>query len=337
VRRVIALLVVLVASLAFAENPKGAKYEPPKPAKSFRTSATVKVPPGKSALLALRGRVVLLTIVETYNTRCADAVPDMNGLHDRLGPRGLTLLALFHEEEKDAVEKWIATTGFKGSAAIVDTQDFEKVIQREYQAPGYPWSFVIDAKGALQRHDHPSGLQDAWLEPYLDEATQPPLLPETLADAQKELDAGAWAKAKAALQAARDGGKLSKVDAGWAQGVSRWIELRRSRTIPEGDKLEAEGWHWDAWWVFDDFTRRFEGMEGVDVARQKADAIRASTDKAVEEDLKQGDDLVKAKEHLAKKTKQGNEAARFTLTRMTKLKTRFGERAAELLATVPPK
>lgn len=330
-------LVAAPLSTASAENPKGGVYDPPKAAKGFKTTTTIKVPPGKSALLALRGRVVLMTIVETYNQRCADAVPDMNALHDKLGPRGLTLLALFHEEEKDAVEKWIATTGFKGAAAIVDTEPFEKTIQREYQAPGYPWSFLIDAKGALVRHDHPSGYQDMWIEPLLDAATQPPLLPESLADAQKELDGGAWAKAKAALQAALDGGKLSKPDQGWAKGVQRWIESRRAKTIPEAEKMAADGAYWDAWWTFDDYTRRFEGMEGVDVARAKADEIRASKEKAVTDDLVIGDDIAKAKDYLAKKTKQGNDTARTILTRISKLKSRYAERAAELLATVPPK
>jgi thiol-disulfide isomerase/thioredoxin len=322
--------VVALAALSLAENPKGAKIDPPRPAKSFPITECLQMRPTKDPLKSLRGRVVLLTFFGTYYERCAAAVPDLVAMNDRLGPRGLSVLFVTADEERATVEKWLQTNGVKWGAVIADTETKEKLLLREYPAPGYPWTWVIDAKGNMVLHDHPQGLKDAVLEPYLDDTTAPPVMPETFAQAQQELDAGTWAKAKATLQAAVEGGKLSKVEAGWAKGVAKWIDMRRPKVLAEAEDLRRQGWHWDAWATWDDFQRRFEGMEGCDVAKAKAEEVRK--DPAAADDLKNGDDLVKAKDFLAQKK---TAPAKLILERLSKLKTsRFSERAKELLPTV---
>lgn len=322
-----ALAAVCIAAVSVAENPKGERYDPPKPAKPIPAVAVFGMKPTKDPLLALRGRVVLVTLGSTYYERVGDALPDMNAMYDRLGPKGLTILQVFLDEEPPKVEAWLRTNSVRWPASVTDTETKEKIVEREYPAKGYPWSFLVDATGMLVLHDHPQGLKDATIEPYLAATTQPPSLPASLAAAQTELDAGRWSKARDALQAAIAGGTLSKPDAGWAKGTAQWIEGRRPKVLTEAEALRAKGWHWDAWAAWDDYTRRFEGMEGCDVARTKADEVRK--DPAAADDLKNGDDLVKAKDFIAQKKPS---PAKLILERLSKMKSsRFAERAKELL------
>jgi hypothetical protein len=311
------------------DNPKGAPIDPPKPAAEIPVTDCIGMPSTKYPLRAFRGRVLVLVVFDSRFDGPGIAAPELNAMYDRLGPKGVSLLWLAAEEEKAAIDAWLKKFSVKNPAAIVDTPTKEKIILREYPYPGLPWTFIIDAEGRLVRHEHPQGLKDDMLTPLLDATTAPPVLPEALASVQPDLDAGLWAKARAGLQAAVDGGKLDKPGAGWAKGVAAWIEKRRSRTIAEGDALLAKGWYWDAWWVWDDFTRRYEGLEGCDVARQKADAVRADKTPACTDDMKNGDDIVKAKDFIAKGKMS---PAKIILERISKLKpTRFADRAKELL------
>ncbi|MCE9638400.1 MAG: hypothetical protein K8T90_22085 [Planctomycetes bacterium] len=330
-----AAVVIVVGAVSLAENPKGAKIDQPKPVKTFAVTSQINMKQARDPIVALRGRVVLLTFVDTYSERIVNAIPDMTAMNDRLGARGLTILNVFMEEERPKVEEWLKTNGVKWGAVITDTEVKEKIIQREFPMPGFPWTYVIDANGMLVLHDHPQGLKDDTLAPYLDATFAPPLLPETFADAQAGLDAGLWTKARASLQAAIDGGKLSKIDAGWAKNTIKWIDMRRPKVLAEADALLAKGWTWDAWWTWDDFTRKFEGLEGCDVAKQKADAARAIKDSAAVQDLTNGDDIAKAKDYISKGKLP---PARLILERIAKLKTtRFAERAKDVLVTLPPK
>lgn len=331
-RTAVAAAVVAAAAIAVAADD--GPVQPPKPARNIPVVATLQMRAAKDPLLALRGRVVLLHFFGTFYERCAEAVPDLNALHDRLGPRGLTLLGITSEEERPIVEAWVAKTGAKWPVAITDGPTKENLLQRDYPAPGFPWSYLIDSAGNIVWRGHPQNLKDEQIAPFLDATTQPPVLPAALADAQKDLDAGVWAKARVTLQSAIDGGKLAKPDAAWAKGVAKWIELRRTRTIAEGEAFEKQGWWWDAWWTYDDYTRRFEGLEGCDVARQKADAVRANADPAVKQDLAWGDDFAKAKDYVAKGK---SDPARLICQRIAKLKSRFADRAKELLATLSAK
>lgn len=333
---VLAAAAMTVTALAGGNGPP--EPVPSKPAKPIPVVETLQMRPTKDPLKSLRGRVVMLLIFGTYYDACTASVPTVNALHDKFGPSGLTILWLDLEEERPKVEAWLAANGVKSSAAIVDTRTKEDLIDREYAVPGMPWAFVIDAKGNIVFAGNPRNWDrssDDLLTPLLDATSQAPILPPGLIDVQAMLDAGTWTRARATLLASLDAGKLSKTDAGWAKGVAKWIEMRRTKTIAEGDAFLKQGWAWDAWWTYDDYTRRFETAEGCDIARQKADAVRATPDPAVKLDLTNGDDFAKAQDYIAKGK---NDPARLILVRLSKLKTtRFAERAKELLATLPPK
>ncbi len=306
--------------------------------KQFQATDTLNMRPAKNPLKSLKGRVVLFTSFQTWYETCAASVADINGIHDKYGPKGLTVLA-FGEQERKVVEPWIAEKGVKFSWALIDTPTAEQ-FKRDWPYPGQPWSFLMDANGKdvwqgnPRNMQNPSAFKPGTLEPLLAAATAPPLLPKSLEAQQKLLDDGVWAAAKSSLLEAAAGGKLDKADAGWAKGVADWIEQRRAAYASDADALVKQGAFWDAWDMMNDFPRRFEGMDGGPAATEKAAAIRKIPEAL--KDLTQGDDVAKAKDLISKKNVQG---ARLILTRISKEAkgTRHAERAKDLLDALPAK
>ena len=331
-----ALAVAFVAAVASAQDAGG----PPvgQIGKQFTATDTLNMRPTKNPLKSLKGRVVLFTAFQTWYEKCGDAVPDINGIHDKYGPSGLTVLA-FGEQERKTVEPWMAEKGVKFSWALIDTPTAEQ-FKRDWPYPGQPWSFLMDASGKVVWQGNPRNMQNrnvfkpGTLEPLLEAVTQAPFLPKSLAAQQTLLDDGLWAAAKKSLDAAVAEGKLDKADTGWAKGTSDWIERRRAAFLPDAEALCKQGWWWDAWEMMNDFPRRFEGMDGADAAKAKAAEIRATPDAL--KDLTQGDDVAKAAALIAAKKGQN---ARLILSRITKESkgTRHAERAQELLEKIPPK
>jgi hypothetical protein len=100
-----AAVVVVVAAVAAAEYwtvkpPVGGQ------AKEFPITAALNMRPTTHPLRACRGRVVLLTAFETWYETCAAAAADVNGIYDKYGPKGLTMLA-YGAQDKAKVEPWL--------------------------------------------------------------------------------------------------------------------------------------------------------------------------------------------------------------------------------------
>jgi hypothetical protein len=322
------------AAIAYAGD------EPPvgQQAKEFKVTDCFNMVPAANPLHALKGRAVLLTAFETRNSNAADAIADMNGIHDKYGPQGLTILA-FSEQDKASFQQWFDKAGVKFSWVLIDTPTAEQN-KRDWPFPGQPWSFLIDPAGKVVWQENPRNMQNknvlkpGTLEPLLKASWKEPFLPPALAGQQKLLDDGVWAQAKTALDAIAAAGKLDKADIGWAKGVSAWIVQRHDRYLADADALTKQGWWWDAWNMMDEFPRKFEGMDGADAAKAKAEEIRKNPEAA--KDLAAGDDVAKAKElFLAKKYPN----ARLVLQRILKERkgTRHADRAQELMDKLPPK
>ncbi len=321
--------VVVAAGIAIAAGPEDMLG---KAAPAFPAVGGLQTRAGKDPIAALRGRVVLLVFMDSRNGQCTDGIGDFNKIHDTFGPRGLTFLGVT-AEEKDTLEPWLKNNKAKFGCVMIDTKTDED-LKRKYPIPGQPWSFLIDADGVIRAHGQPRNLDLKNLAaPYFEKVTKPPELPATLADAQKLLDDGTWAAAKSSLQASIDGSKLDKIDLAWAKGTVSYIDRRRPQVLAEAAELEKKGRWWDAWDVATDYQRRFEGMEGCDAAKAQCEAIRKNP--AAADDLKNGDDVVKAKDFLkAGKTP----AAKLILERISKIKgSRFADRAKQILATMPAK
>lgn len=313
-------IVLFLALVAVAQDVVG------KPARTFSAADVLGRPRVADPLLSLRGRTVLLVFFGTRYEKCIPAAAHVNKLNDALGPRGLSPLWVA-EEERAAVEPWIAKTGVDAMVALVDTRTRDEM-NRDYPVPGYPTAFLIDPDGTIVWTGHPQALKEPAIVPYLENVRVPPVLPAEFAAEQAMLDRGEWAAARTALLAKAAAGSLDKRLAVWANGTAGWIEKRRPKVLDDAAALAAKEWWWDSWEVYDDFTRRFAGMEGADAAAAKAAEIRANP--AARADLEIGDDIVKAKGHLERKKP---DAARLILERISKLtKTRFAERAKKLLA-----
>lgn len=307
-------------------------------AKEFPITAALNMRPSTHPFRSFRGRVVLFTAFETWYPRCEEAVADINGIYDKYGPQGLTVLA-YGAQDRGKVEPWIADKGVKFPWVLIDTPTQEQ-FKRDWPAPGLPWAYLIDVDGKIVWQENPRNMQNpgvlkpGTLEPLLAAAYAPPLLPKSLADAQALLDDGRWAAAKKSLEDAAAGGKLDKVDANWAKETAAWIGRRHAAAFTDADALCKKGWWWDAWFAMTDFPRRFEGMEGADKAAAKAAEIKKAPEAL--KDLTMGDDVAKAKDLVAKKNWT---PARLIVARLTKdtKGTRFAERIAEIAEPIPPK
>jgi hypothetical protein len=337
-RTICAALVSVVAASALAQDA-GA---PPvgQTAKEFPITGALNMRPTTHPFRAVRGRVVLFTAYQTWYDGCADAVPQMNALYDKYGPRGLTVLA-YGEQEAKLVGPWIEQKGVRFPWVLIDTPTAEQ-FKRDWPVPGMPWSFLVDVHGKIvwqgnpRNMENPGQVKAGLMDAVLAESYAPPVMPAAFAEQQKLLDDGRWAAAKKALEDAAAGGSLSKTDAGWAKGVAAWIGRRHDSCVADADALCKQGWWWDAWDSMNDFPRRYEGMDGADKAAAKAKEIRDNKAPEAVKDLTQGDDVVKLRELVAKKNWI---PARLIFARLTKETkgTRYADRLAEIGESIPPK
>ena len=337
-RTLCAAVLAAAAAAAFAGTTDG----PPVggQAKEFPITGALNMRPTTHPLRSLRGRVVLLTAFETWTRTCADpdAIKDINGIYDKYGPKGLTVLA-YGAQEKKLVEPFIAEKGVRFPWVLIDTPTQEQ-FKRDWPAPGAPWSYLIDVDGKIVWQENPRNMQNpgvlkpGTLEPLLAATSAAPLLPKALADQQKLLDDGLWSAAKKSLEDAASGGKLEKADIGWAKETAAWVGRRHTAYLTDAEALCKKGFWWDAWNMMSEFPRRFEGMDGADKAAAKAEEIRKVPEAL--KDLTQGDDIVKVRDLVAKKNWT---PARLVLSRLVKETkgTRYAERIAEIMESVPPK
>jgi len=338
--RRVALVFVAAAAAAAAAQQRDWSKEPPVggQAAEFPITAAMNMRATTHPMRSMRGRVVLLTCFQTRYDSCESAVDDINGIYDKYGPKGLTVLA-YGEQDKNDVEPWIAKHNVRFPWVTIDTPTAE-AFKRIWPAPGMPWSYLIDVDGKIVWQENPRNMQNpgvfkpGTMEPLLARTTAAPELPGALAEQQKLLDEGLWSAAKKSLDDAVSKGSLSKVDAGWAKETAAWIVRRHDAYLADADALCKKGWWWDAWDMMNDFPRRFEGMDGADKAKAKADEIRKTAD--AEKDLKVGDDVVKLRELVAKKNWI---PVRLMFKRLTSEQktSRWADRLSEIGEVIPPK
>lgn len=104
---------------------------------------------GETVTLAdYEGRVVLLNIWATWCAPCEVEMPSMQRLHDRLGPKGLHILAVsIDDEDPDFVRQWVSERGL----TFEILHDRTGQVVTDYQATGWPESFVINKDGVIVR------------------------------------------------------------------------------------------------------------------------------------------------------------------------------------------
>jgi len=95
-------------------------------------------------LKELHGKVVLVNFWATWCPPCRKEMPDLERLHNELGPRGLVILAI-SDEETAKVEPFIAEHKFDYPILL----DPGRKVNDLFHVEGIPKSFVYDREGKL--------------------------------------------------------------------------------------------------------------------------------------------------------------------------------------------
>jgi thiol-disulfide isomerase/thioredoxin len=93
-----------------------------------------------------RGRVVLVNLWATWCPPCLEEMPLLETLAARYGPRGLVILGIAADEDRSAVERFLAKRPLSFEVLL----DPNGEVGTRYGITGYPETFVVDREGRLQ-------------------------------------------------------------------------------------------------------------------------------------------------------------------------------------------
>jgi peroxiredoxin len=105
------------------------------------------------SLAGLEGKVVLLNIWATWCKPCVREMPALQRLHERLGPRGLEVVAVSVDTYVPAIRAGGADIrGFADELGLTFTilHDPDGRIERLFRATGLPVTVVIDREGRIR-------------------------------------------------------------------------------------------------------------------------------------------------------------------------------------------
>ena len=99
-------------------------------------------------LASLRGAPVLLNVWATWCHPCEEEMPDLQSIADEFGPRGLRVVGVSIDQQRDADE----VRRFLEHHAIGFTilHDATSSVSRTFRTAGVPETFLIDAEGVLR-------------------------------------------------------------------------------------------------------------------------------------------------------------------------------------------
>ncbi len=107
---------------------------------------TLKTPGGKELSLArYRKRVVLLNFWGTWCKPCLKELPEFDRLYRRYRKHGLTVIAVATDDDADKVQAFVKQRKLAAKVAIGGQE-----LADAYGSPKFPFSFVIDPKGAIK-------------------------------------------------------------------------------------------------------------------------------------------------------------------------------------------
>ena len=93
-----------------------------------------------------RGRVVLVNLWATWCPPCLEEMPLLDHLAREYGPRGLTVLGVAGDEDRDAVERFVNAQELVFEILL----DPGGEVGTQYGITGYPETFVVDRQGRFR-------------------------------------------------------------------------------------------------------------------------------------------------------------------------------------------
>jgi thiol-disulfide isomerase/thioredoxin len=185
---------VAVSVLAFALVANAARADEPAPEQGRRPAVGEKPPPvaastwlntadGKSP--GLEGKVVLVEFWGTWCGPCVRAMPHIQDLHERYGPRGVVVVGITREKP-DEVKGFLAENKYTMPVGC----DPEQTCVNAYRPNGWPSTYVLGKDGLVAFVGKPYGAEAA-VEKALGLESDAAALLTAYLDAAKAADAKA--------------------------------------------------------------------------------------------------------------------------------------------------
>ncbi len=160
---------LLAPATVFADTPASADppaHAPLGPAPAFHLLTTG----GTIVSDSLRGRVILLDFWASWCGPCKQSFPWLKSLQETYGPRGLTVVAINLDKDREKAE------GFLADHPNPFTVAFDPVGEtaEAYKVTAIPFSFLINRQGAIvYSHAGFDPKKTGELESRIEEACQP--------------------------------------------------------------------------------------------------------------------------------------------------------------------
>ena len=104
---------------------------------------------GQVSLKSLNGQVVYVDFWASWCTPCRKSFPWMNQIQETYGNKGLSIVAINLDKDKDAVGQFLRANPAKFTVAYDPAGDTASA----YKVQGMPSSYLIDRQGRI-RHSH---------------------------------------------------------------------------------------------------------------------------------------------------------------------------------------
>jgi cytochrome c biogenesis protein CcmG/thiol:disulfide interchange protein DsbE len=150
---VVGIVILAVGGLLYATNVIGggiAPVEAGSPAPAFRATTTSSSAPLQVKSLAdYKGQVVVLNLWATWCGPCRAEMPSLEKLYHELGPQGLKIVAVSIDQPgmEDAIREFKKEFGL--TFEVLYAPDGK--IRDDYQATGFPETFIIGRDGVIRK------------------------------------------------------------------------------------------------------------------------------------------------------------------------------------------
>ena len=98
-------------------------------------------------LADFRGKFVLLNFWATWCPPCVEEMPSLNLVHERLSSRGLVVLGISVDEQKDEYERFLENANIR----FPTVRDPDRDVSTLFGTVKYPETYLIDREGIVIR------------------------------------------------------------------------------------------------------------------------------------------------------------------------------------------